>query len=270
MAGLKVFTDRVAIVTGASSGIGAEVSRQLAHKGMRVALVSRRRDRLETLAAQIRETGGRASAHPCDVADRDSVASCAREIQDACGPVDLLVNCAALCRHVLFKDHDINDIEHMMQINYMGTVYWIKQALPQMRSQGAGWIMNFSSFAGLVSQPDEAAYSATKFALAGLSDALSYELSPLGIHVMCVYPVLVETEMFTPEVMERLPGNAAKRFMGVQPFVAQVLKALHRGEHHVVVPRSYRGVAILKAVFPRILGRKIGAVRLDALQDVLD
>jgi len=260
--------NKVAVVTGASGGIGAELARQLARKGMRVALVARRADRLETLAAEIGEAGGTASTHACDVADRTAVESCAGAIRSAYDRIDLLANCAGYVTHILFKDHDLDDIERMIKTNCLGTLYWIKAALPVMRAQGTGWILNFSSFAGLVPQPDEAAYTATKFAVAGLSDALAYEFEPLGIHVMCLYPVMVRSEMFTREVMDRMPKDSEKRFMETDRFVADTLRALERGEHHVVLPRRYRGVAILRALFPKLLGRKVAAVRLQALNDL--
>ena len=137
-----------------------------------------------------------------------------------------------------------------------------------MRTQGAGWILNFSSFAGLVPQPDEAAYTATKFAIAGLSDALAYELEPLGIHVMCAYPVMVRTEMFTRAVMDRMPKDSDKRFMEADRFAAETLRALERGTRHLVVPRRYRAVVILKTLFPKLIGRKVATVRLQALSDL--
>ncbi len=270
MAGLINYSEKVAVITGASSGMGAELAGQLAQKGMRVALVARRTDRLEALADQIGQGGGTASVHPCDVADRNCVASSCQEIIEQYSQLDLLVNCAGYASHILFKDHDVDDIERMMLTNYMGTVYWIKQALPVMRDQGGGWILNFSSFAGLVPQVDEAAYTATKFAVTGLSEALACEFEPLGIHVMCVHPVLVRTEMFTPEVIARMPKETEKRFMAVDKFVAKILKALERGEHSIVLPRGYRGVVILKSLLPKMMTRKIGSVRLEALNDVCD
>jgi len=265
MAGLKEYRDKTAVVTGASSGIGAELARQLARRGMHVALVARRADRLEKLAEEIGRAGGTASGHMCDVADRASVAATARDIRGRWGRIDLLVNGAGYARHVLFQDHDTDDIQRMLQTNVMGTVHWIREVLPGMRERGTGWIVNISSFAGLVAQPDEAAYTATKFAVTGLSDALAWELGPLGIHVMCVYPVLVKTEMFTPEIMGRMPPGADKRFLTAERFVAETLRALERGAHHAVIPRAYRGVGVLKTLFPQWMGRKIAAVRLRAL-----
>src|SRR5207249_276433 len=120
------------------------------------------------------------------------------------GRVDLLVNNAGYGRHVLFKDHDVADIERMMRTNYLGTVYATKAVLPEMRGRGRGWIVNVSSVAGKLGQPDEAAYSASKFAVAGLSEALSYELAPLGIHVMTVYPALVRADRRSARLRGRL------------------------------------------------------------------
>src|SRR5207247_6377619 len=141
------------------------------------------------------------------------------------GSVDLLVNDAGYGRHVLFKDHDAADIERMMRTNYLGVVWATKAVLPAMRARRRGWIVNISSVAGKLGQPDEAAYSASKFAVTGLSEGLSYELAPLGIHVMTVYPALVRTEMFTPEVMARMPRGAGAHVPGA----ARVLAARAAG-----------------------------------------
>src|SRR5439155_15303288 len=138
--------------------------------------------------------------------------------------VDLLVNNAGYGRHVLFKDHDVEDIERMMRTNFLGVVYATRAVLPTMRAQRRGWLVNVSSVAGKLGQPDEAAYSASKFAVAGLSEALGYELAPLGIHVMTVYPALVRTEMFTPEVIARMPKGAGVTFLEPAVFSRHVLR----------------------------------------------
>lgn len=268
MAGLRDYRGKVAVVTGASSGIGAGLARELARRGARVALVARRRERLEGLAAGIRSDGGRASSHPCDVGDRGSVEAACRAVEQAHGGIDLLVNNAGYVRHVLFKDHDVEDVERMMRVNYLGTVYWIKSALPGMRTRGSGWIVNVSSFAGLVPQPDEAAYSATKYAVTGLSEALAYELAPLGIHVLVAHPTLVRTDMFTPEVMARMPGRAAASFIEVSQFVAQLLRGLERGETSIVIPRRFRIAHLLRELSPKRIGALFAKAKLDPLPDL--
>ena len=268
MAGLTDYRDTAGIVTGASSGIGAQLARDLAARGMRTALLARRADRLEALAADIRRAGGDAIAVPCDVADRSSVEAAVRAVLDRWGRVDLLVNDAGYGRHVLFKDHDVADIELMMRTNYLGTVYTTKAVLPAMRARRRGWIVNVSSVAGKLGQPDEAAYSATKFAVAGLSEALGYELAPFGIHVMTVYPALVRTEMFTPDVIARMPRQSRRSFIEPPEFSRQVLRALAQGRHEVTVPR-YVGIAYaIRALLPAFHRRMTARIRLPVLPDL--
>jgi short-subunit dehydrogenase len=265
---LTEYRDRVAIVTGASSGIGAQLARDLAARGMRVALLARRAERLEVLAAEIARAGGAAAAVPCDVSERASVQAAVEAVCERHGGVDLLVNDAGYGRHVLFKDHDVEDIERMMRTNYLGTVWAIKAALPSMRRRGRGWIVNVSSVAGKIGQPDEAAYSASKFAVAGLSEALAYELGPLGIHVMAVYPALVRTEMFTPDVLARMPERVQRTFIEPAEFTRHVLRALERGAYEVTVP-PYVGIAYLvRLLLPSFFRRQTARLRLPSLPDL--
>jgi short-subunit dehydrogenase len=267
MAGLVDCAGKTAVVTGASSGIGAEFGRQLARRGARVALVARRRDRLEQLAEEIAAAGGAASVHVCDVSQRAAVEATCREVVQQWGGVDLLINNAGYGRHILVKDQDVDDIEHLMQTNYFGAVYWMKSVLPVMHARGQGWMINISSLAGAMPQPDEAAYSATKFALSALSEALAYELAPLGIHVMVVHPALVRTEMLTPEVMARLPRAAANNVIEPDAFVTATLRALGRGELSITIPRRFRAVTLLRALSPRIVGGALARIKLRAVPD---
>lgn len=261
------YRNKTAVITGASSGIGAELGRELARRGARVALVARRQERLEQLAREIEAAGGAASVHVCDVSQRPAVEAACADILARWGGIDLLINNAGYGRHILFKDHDVDDVARMMQTNYLGAVYWIKSVLPQMRARGSGWMINISSLAGLLPQPDEAAYSATKFALTGLSEALSYELAPLGIHVLVVHPALVRTEMFTPEVLSRLPKSATGSFIDPDTFVAATLRALDRRELSVVIPRRFRLVYLLRTLSPGLIGRALAQIKLRALPD---
>jgi short-subunit dehydrogenase len=269
MAGLLDYAKKTAVVTGASSGIGAEFGRQLACRGARVALVARRLDRLGHLAEEIAKVGGESSVHVCDVSQRAAVEATCRDVVQKWGGVDLLINNAGYGRHILVKDHDVDDIERMMQTNYMGAVYWMKNVLPIMRTRRQGWIINISSLAGAMPQPDEAAYSATKFALSALSEALAYEVAPLGIHVMVVHPALVRTEMLTPAVMARLPRAAANSVIEPDAFVTATLRALGRGELSITIPRRFRAVTLLRALSPRFIGGALARIKLRAVPDVM-
>lgn len=268
MHGLTEFRGRVAIVTGASSGLGEGLARALAHRGARVALVARRRERLEKIAREIEATGGGALALECDVEQRDQVEATAAEVIRRLGRVDLLVNNAGYNTHTLFKDHDVADIERMMRVNYLSVVYWIKAVLPSMRARHEGWIVNLSSVAGKLGQPDEAAYAASKFAVAGLSESLAYEFDPLGIHVMCVYPAVVRTEMFTPEVMARMPARVKGSFIDVEQFCEEVLAALRRGQYEVTVPGYVRIAYLMRLIAPRLFRRQTARLRLPVIPDL--
>jgi short-subunit dehydrogenase len=263
-----LFRELVAVVTGASSGIGAAIARDLAARGTRVALLARRIHRLEALAGEIAAAGGEAFPVRCDVADRAAVAGAVRAVIDRHGGVDVLVNCAGYGRHGLFVDHPVEDVERMTRTNWLGTVYAVKAVLPAMRTQGRGWIVNVASIAGRLAQPDEAAYSATKFAVAGLSEALAYELEPLGIRVLAVFPGLVRTEMITPAVLARLPARVAET--AIEPAVVSraVLRALERGRREATVPGWMRVAYLVRALLPGLHHRLTARVRLPVLGDL--
>jgi short-subunit dehydrogenase len=267
MAGLTQYRDRVGIVTGASSGIGEQLARDLAARGMHVALLARREDRLRALAGEIGRAAGTALVVPCDVCERGEVEQAVATVNERFGRVDLLINNAGYGRHVLFKDHDVADIERMMRTNFLGTVYAIKAVLPLMRARREGWIVNVSSVAGRLGQPDEAVYSATKFAITGLSEGITYELAPLGIHVLLVYPALVRTEMFTPEVLARMPQRLGN-FLEPPAFVAAVLRALERGRHEVTVPRYVALGYAMRTLLPGLFRRVTRRLRLPVLPDL--
>jgi len=265
MENLNVLRGKVALVTGASSGIGEAIARELARRGARVALVARRTERLEQIAAELTGAGLEAQAFRCDIRSAPELADTAERVTAALGDIEVLVNNAGYAHHALFIDHDTDDIEEMMLTNYMGTVRLIKQVLPGMRKRRRGWIINVSSFAGKIGQADEVAYSASKFAVTGLSQGLAQELAPLGIRVLCVHPTLVRTEMFTPEVMARMPAGGPK-FMEADEFARQTLRALARGKIEAVIPATMKVPILLNALFPQWMGRNVARIKLAALR----
>jgi short-subunit dehydrogenase len=263
----REYRERVALVTGGSSGIGEQLARDLAARGMRVAVLARRADRLAALATAL---GGpeRTLALTVDVGDRAAVERAVAAVHERFGRLDLVVNAAGVARHVLFKDHEPADIEQLVRTNLLGTIWVCKAALPALRATGGGTIVNVSSVAGKLGQPDEAVYAATKFGVTGLSESIGYELAPLGIHVLTVYPALVRTEMFTPEILARMPERATRTFIDPPEFCAAVLRALERGKHEVTVP-SYVGIAYaMRVLLPALHRRIMRNLRLPALPDL--
>src|SRR5262245_1177169 len=156
----------------------------------------------------------------------------------------------------------------MMRTNFLGPVYMMKAVLPAMRARGQGWIVNVSSVAGRLGQPDEAAYSASKFAVTGLSEGIAYELAPLGLQVMLVYPALVRTEMFTPEIVARMPPGSERSFLEPPEFSRRVLRALERGQYEVTVPGYVSLGYVVRTVFPALFRRITRRLRLPVLPDL--
>ena len=255
MPALRSFEGLRAIVTGASSGIGEALALRLAKEGADVALVARRKAELDRVAGAIRDLGRRALVVPCDVARRDEVFASAERILAEFGSVELLVNNAGYGGHRPFLEWDIDDIERIMQVNYFGAVYWTKALLPKMVEQRRGWIVMMASVAGKLGVPDESAYAATKFAMVGLAEALSYEVEDFGVHVLTVCPGAIDTPFFDEQARRRMP-EVAKRMM-IEParVVEATIRALRAGKYEVTVPPFIRAGYIVRALAPGIMRR---------------
>lgn len=217
---------KVALVTGASSGIGAAVARALAAEGAAVGLGARRVDRLEALALDIRDSGG--SALPCrvDVTVRSEVDAFAASVLKAFGRLDILVNNAGVMPLSPVEAFRVDDWERMVDVNVKGVLYGIAAALPTMLEQGAGHIVNIGSLAGRRPFPGGSVYSATKFAVRSLTAGMQLELSSSrGIRVTDVQPGVVETELLdhVPDAEVRQRFDAA--WAGKEPLQADDVAA---------------------------------------------
>jgi NAD(P)-dependent dehydrogenase (short-subunit alcohol dehydrogenase family) len=182
---------KVAVVTGASSGIGEAAARELASRGAAVVLAARAAEKLESLEKEISASGGRALGVRTDVSYRDSVEAMVRETVRAFGALDILVNNAGLGLSGRVAELRPEDVRHVFEVNTMGPLNCIQAALPHMRSGGR--IINVSSVVGRRSVPKVGGYCATKFALNALSDALRVEIADRGITVTSVYPGTTRT-----------------------------------------------------------------------------
>ena len=188
--------DKVAIITGASSGIGEATARRLAESGARVVLAARRVERLEALAADIERRDGAALVAPTDVTDERSVQRLARTALDAFGRIDILINNAGIMPLSPISKLKVEEWDRMIDVNIKGVLYCIAATLPTMLEQGSGHIINLSSVAGRRSFPSGTVYSATKFAVRAISQGLRLELSPIeGIRVTDIEPGVVATEL---------------------------------------------------------------------------
>jgi len=192
-------TGATAVVTGASSGIGRAVALDLAKRGVALALVARDADALEAVAGLVRQRGARVLVVSVDVSDSEAVASAHGRIRAELGEPDVLVNAAGCGVWKPFAA--VSDAEHrrMMDVNYWGTFHWIRAALPGMRARRRGAIVNISSGSGKFALAVTSGYSASKFAVTGLSEALHRELRGSGVQISCLHPGSVKTPFWTEE-----------------------------------------------------------------------
>jgi NAD(P)-dependent dehydrogenase (short-subunit alcohol dehydrogenase family) len=186
-----------AVITGATSGIGRETALGFARAGAKVVVAGRRRERLGELVREVEAKGGEALAVATDVADQAEVERLIEKALDRFGRIDTLVNNAGVGLAARFSETTIDDFRRVMDVNFWGAVYASKAVVPLMRAQSSGGvIINVSSILGKRGMPFETAYCASKFALAGFSEALRTEVMADRIEVSTIFPGAVETEIF--------------------------------------------------------------------------
>ncbi|MCT7376802.1 SDR family oxidoreductase [Chelativorans salis] len=185
--------NRVILITGASSGIGAGLARELGAAGARILLGARRLDRIETLAAEIKEAGGSVEAMALDVTDRDAMTAFANQAVECWGRIDVLINNAGVMPLSPLVALKLDEWERMVDVNIKGVLWGIGAVLPTMERQGAGQIINIGSIGAYRVVPTAAVYCATKFAVRAISDGLRQESD--RIRVTCVNPGVVESEL---------------------------------------------------------------------------
>lgn len=221
--------NKVAIVTGASGGIGAATAQELARHGAIVVLAARRADQLAALKEEIEQAGGRALVVPTDVAQRQSIDQLVQTTVHTFGRVDVLVNNAGIGGNTAIGDSDDELIRRVIDVNLIGPARCVQAVLPYMRQTKQGMIINIGSVAGEVAT--STLYSASKFGLRGFNDALRRELRHDNIAVVLVSPGFIRTDM-TGDVTLPMPGPNV---------VAQaVASAIRRPHRKIIVPWPYR------------------------------
>ncbi|MBI3031316.1 MAG: SDR family oxidoreductase [Candidatus Rokubacteria bacterium] len=191
---MSVLVGKVALVTGASSGIGAATAKALAREGVRVALLARREDRLEEVADEIRHLPGHALVCPADVTDSATARTVVERVLGQWKRIDILVNNAGQGISAPFEATTPEELRALMEVNLVGVLTLTQAILPGMLQHASGHIINVASVSGRRGVPLRSAYNATKFALVGLSESLRQELRGTGVHVSIVYPIVTKPE----------------------------------------------------------------------------
>lgn len=186
---------KVAVITGASSGIGEETALAMAQEGAKLVLAARRQDRLEALAEKIREAGGNAEVFTADLRDANMAQACVEKAVEAFGRIDILVNNAGTMLLSPIDRAEPSDWQSMIEINLLSLMYTSRAALIRMREQKSGHIVNISSVAGRSAGPTAGGYNASKWGVNGFSEALRREAHGDGIRVTVIEPGVVATEL---------------------------------------------------------------------------
>jgi short-subunit dehydrogenase len=209
------FANQVAVITGASSGIGWALAKELARQGGKVGLIARRHDLLEALAAEIRQAGGTAALAAANVSDRAQTLAAIAEVRTALGPVELLVANAGVGVPTYLEPTNVPDVEQMFRVNLFGVLYAIEAVLPEMLRRGRGHLAAVSSMAAYKGLPGESGYCASKSAVNTYLEGLRIQLNSRGIAVTTICPGFIRTPMTAqnpfhmPWLME--PDEAARR-----------------------------------------------------------
>jgi short-subunit dehydrogenase len=240
---------RIAVVTGASSGIGAEIARALARKDWHCVLLARREERLRALAEELG-----AEYAVCDVTDRAAV----ERVAAGHPVVNLLVNNAGMPARASFLEGDPEQIEAALRTNYLGGIWCLRAFLPALEAADRADVVNVVSVAGTVALPRSGPYAASKHAQLAFSRATAAQLRGRGIRVHTVKPGFVETEGFP---QSWLPAPARKLVVGPERIAEHVVASVERGRGETTVPAYYAVAAAAQALFPNLLAHVLGGGR---------
>ncbi|MBX2998343.1 MAG: SDR family NAD(P)-dependent oxidoreductase [Caldilineaceae bacterium] len=250
--------DRVAIVTGASRGIGAAVAEALAQEGCHLILAARSKEVILALAERLRQDYGvRTLALTVDMSDEAQVRSMMAQAEEHFGGVDILINNAGMGIYGAVDEVKMNDLRHVFDVNFFGAVAAMQFVVPGMRRRGGGLIVNVSSIVGKFPSPLGGGYTATKYALEGASAAARAELARDKIKVIVVRPGLTETE-FSQHSRVSIPGaeslqgesHAPMRGVPAQKVADRIIRAIHCEEREVYITLFDRLLVLGADAFP--------------------
>jgi 3-dehydrosphinganine reductase len=239
----SIWNNKVALVTGGSSGIGLAIAHLLAQQGAHTWLVARRKELLDSALTEIETARAnpaqRCGIFPADVSNVAQATAAVEYVSAQVGLPDLLVNAAGITHPGYVQDLSLDIFRSMMEVNYFGTVYIIKAALPGMIQRGSGYIINIASMAAVIGAFGYSAYGASKFAVRGFSDVLRSEVKPLGLRVSIVFPSDTDTAQLAYEAPFKPPETKAlassARVMSPQAVARIILQQAACGRY-IIVP----------------------------------
>ena len=256
---MQIGSQTRAFVTGASRGIGRALAQELAGRGATVGLAARSVGDLNALAAEL---PGAHHVLVCDVALRESVQSAVDEFVAATGGLDLVIVNAGIAHYEPIATQDLDTIERMTEVNWLGTVYTIKAALKHLLPAASGHIVVMSSGAGLRSFPGAAAYSATKAAQRMFAEAVRHELAGSGVSLTTVFPGEIATSLLDHQPAVAMPEwYRADDAAPPEELAVRVVRAVERDSRALYWKTPVRGMGILHGISPRWADRALRRMR---------
>jgi short-subunit dehydrogenase len=255
---IKDFTQKTAVITGGASGIGLAIAEELSQRGCDLALVDCRPDRLQAAQQQLAGTGRRITTHECDVGEFAQVAMVCEAIHQTNGHIHLLINNAGVSLAGRFLETSLADFDWLMRVNFWGTVYCCKAFLPLLLQESEAHVVTLCSSFGLLGFAGKSAYSASKFAVRGFSEALRMELADTSVGLTVVYPGPVQTNI----LRDGRAANDAQRqaetdFLSTRAIPAtrvarQVVRGIQRNAARVRLSLDYAAIDWLTRLSPAL------------------
>jgi len=276
--GIPELGGRVAVVTGAAHGVGRALALDLHGRGCRLALVDIDGDGLERVRLQLAAAAGdgRVSTHVADVGDRDRMRALADEVVAAHGAVHVLVNNAGVAYEAAFPQTSLDDWDHVVGANLWGVIHGCHFFLPHLAKADRAHIVNVSSLLGIVAMGGQTAYSATKFAVRGLSEALWEELRPTTVGLTVVHSGAVNTGIFRrargddPDLLRRLDGWYERHAIAPERVSTRIIRAIEKGTPRLLIAPETTLADLVKRLMPVRGNRLMGdiAIRMLGVEDM--
>ncbi len=250
------------LVTGASRGIGRAVAEAVAARGCVVGLVARNADELAQLASELEPRAQSVMTIPADVGNRSEIEGAVDAFREQHGGIDLIVANAGVAHYAPFRELPVEEAERMTRVNWLGTVYTVAAALPQMLERHNGWIVITSSAAAHRTFPSAAVYGATKAAQSGFLQALRHELAGTGVGITGVYPGEVKTHLHDDDHShERMP-DWYRSGAAIPPtrVAEEIVAAVEKERPAVYVPPLTRLLRIVHGISPKLADRMLRVI----------